>query len=70
MTKNVSPRDMRVDHQVQSLHYFHSLALLDRIDVSGLSVDLVAKSPEDVMAIPTSAILPTSDDCNNLRKII
>jgi len=35
----ISPRDMRVGNQVKSLHYFHSYAVHDRIDVSDLSDD-------------------------------
>ncbi|XP_062512946.1 uncharacterized protein LOC134188769 isoform X2 [Corticium candelabrum] len=32
--KNVRPSNQRVDHQTRSYHYFHSFALLDRIDLS------------------------------------
>lgn len=67
LDKTVKPRDMRVDHQVQSLHYFHSYAALDRVDFSGLSTETVARKPDDIMAIPTSAILPTAEDCTTLR---
>ncbi len=41
--KEVKPRDMRSDHQTKSLHYFHSYAVLDRIDLSGVS---------DIVTIP------------------
>ena len=58
---------MRVDHQLQSMHYFHSFATLDRVDFSGLSTERVAKIPSDIMAIPSSAILPNAADCMNLR---
>lgn len=53
LDKNVKPRDMRVDYQVQSLHYFNSYAALDRLDVSGLSTETLANSPDGIMAIPT-----------------
>ena len=32
--KNVRPSNQRVDHQTRSYHYFHSFAVLDRIDLS------------------------------------
>ena len=65
--QNVTPRDMRVDHQVQSLHYFNSYAAFDRVDSSGLPTETVTNSLDDIIAIPTSAILPTANDCAKLR---
>ena len=35
--KNVAPRFMRNEHQIRSLHYFHSYAVKDRLDFSNLS---------------------------------
>ena len=35
--KNVRPSFQRVDHQTQSLHHFHSIAVRDRIDLSAFS---------------------------------
>ena len=35
--KNVRPRDMRSDHQTRSLHYFHTYAVRDRVDISHFS---------------------------------
>ncbi len=32
--KTIRPREMRSDHQTRSLHYFHSYAVRDRIDIS------------------------------------
>ena len=32
--KIVRPSNQRVDHQTRSYHYFHSFAVLDRIDLS------------------------------------
>ncbi len=34
LDKTVRPRDMRIDHQSRSLHYFHMYAVRDRIDLS------------------------------------
>ena len=35
--KNIRPRDMRTDHQGRSLHYFHTYAVQDRVDLSNVS---------------------------------
>lgn len=35
--KDVKPRQMRFDYQTRSLHYFHTYALQDRVDLSSLS---------------------------------
>lgn len=35
--KNVCPSLQRLDHHTQSLHYFHSFAVLDWVDFSSLS---------------------------------
>ena len=35
--KNVKPRDMRINNQTKSLHYFHVFAVKDRINFSHLS---------------------------------
>ena len=37
--KNVKPRDMRLNSQTTSLHYFHTYAVKDRICFSHLSTD-------------------------------
>ena len=33
---NIVPRYMRIDHKLNSLHYFHSYAVCDRIGVENL----------------------------------
>lgn len=35
--KEVRPRQMRSDHQTRYVHYFHTYALRDRIDLSAIS---------------------------------
>lgn len=35
--KNVKPRDMRINNQVKSLHYFHSIATVSRVDTLHLN---------------------------------
>ena len=62
--KNVSPRDMQVNSQVQSVHYFNYFAVHDRINTS-FSPDCPTIDP---MSIPTSAFLPTAEDCSGLRR--
>ena len=58
--KTVHCRNMRVDKQTQSLHYFHSYAVKDRVDSSKLSDNhpRLAPSIEDVV----SKVLPTEED--------
>lgn len=62
--KNINPRDMRVDNQVKSIHYFHSYAVQDRIELSDLSDDL----PEcDIGSLPVTTFVPSVEDCTALR---
>ena len=58
--KNVRCRHMRIDKQTQSLHYFQSYAMRDRVDCSNLSDDPPNSTPtvKDVI----SNILPTEED--------
>ncbi len=50
---------MRSDHQTKSLHYFHSYAVLDQIDLSGVSDIVTIPKVSDVNLID---LLPTSRD--------
>lgn len=64
INKRVTPREMRVDSQVKSLHYFHSYAALNRIDTSHLD----DTKPLGVLRdLPLSIFLPTTDDCTKIR---
>ena len=56
---NVVPREMRVDYQTRSLHYFQSYALRDRVDLSTLSSEVNAP---DVSKINLESFLPSSGD--------
>ena len=59
--KMVKRRYMRSDKGNLSLHYFHSFAALDRIDVSDLSDEIVPgflPNPDDI----ARSVLPTADD--------
>ena len=59
--KNVRPSFQRHDHTTQSLHYFHSYAVLDRINVTDLLDDL----PSSIDISPEK-ILPSADDVEKL----
>ena len=62
--KTVRARDMRVDHQNQSLHYFNSFAVKDRIPKVDNPVEL---DHQTVDSAPLSKFLPTVNDCNDIR---
>lgn len=57
--KDVRPRDMRSDHQTQSLHYFHTYAVADRVDSSGVSDE---RRCHDVDSVQLNKLLPNSRD--------
>ena len=46
--KNVKPRDMRINSQTSSLHYFHAYAVKDRISFKHLSADATMIFPQDI----------------------
>ena len=59
--KNVAPRYIRTDSKVKSLHYYHSYAVQDRINIDSLSdVQPLSciPSPEAV----AKSLLPSSND--------
>ena len=63
--KNVSPRDMTLEHPTKSLHYFHAYAALSRIDFTGLSEE----TPTSLLrSLDTAAFLPSVADCQGLRE--
>lgn len=57
--KEVQPREMRNDSQTKSLHYFHSYAVRDRINLANVSD--VAITPE-LSEVDLTKILPTPED--------
>ena len=57
--KTIKPRDMRVDHQSQSLHYFNMYAVQDRVDLSHLSNESRIIDPDE---IDFSKFLPLAED--------
>lgn len=62
--KQVNPRDMRSDYQTRSLHYFHTYAVRDRVDLTGVSDQKVVP---DLKTIHLDDILPTSSQEKELR---
>ena len=63
--KNASPRDMRLDSQVKSLHMFHSFAVPDRPDSTHLHN---SSQVGDIDKLPPLAFLPSIEDCVKLRQ--
>ena len=63
--KNVKPREMKIDHQTRSLHYFHTYAVRDRVNMSGYSDDI---RPPNLSEIDVSELLPTNVNESTLRK--
>ena len=61
--KTIKPRDMRLNKQATSLHYFNVYAVKDRIDFSHLSSNATIIFPEDITYDP---FYPSSEDDNGL----
>ena len=61
--KTIKPRDMRLNKQATSLHYFNVYAVKDRIDFSHLSSNATIIFPDDITYDP---FYPSSEDDNGL----
>lgn len=61
--KNVRPRHQTLQRRTNSLHYFHSYAVMDRVDLSNVSDE---HPTVDVLSIGMETILPSSDDYQKL----
>ena len=59
--KNVRQSFQRIDRMTRSLHYFHSYAVLDRIDLSGLS------DHQEVKEINAYTLLPNLEDLKTMK---
>eukprot|EP00731_Ephydatia_muelleri_P035780 Em0160g1a len=57
--KNIKPRDMRINNQTKSLHYFHAFAVKDRINFSDITNNAELVYPDD---IDYSVFYPNDDD--------
>ena len=64
--KNVSPRDMTLEHQTKSLHYFHAYAALSRIDFTGLGEE--TPTSRLLRSLDSAVFLPSIADCQVLRE--
>ena len=62
----VHARDMRMDNQNKSLHYFNTYAVKDRPDFYMLDSDHSATS-KDIRSAPISTFLPTMEDCKKVQ---
>ena len=66
LDKTVKPRYMRSDRQTQSLHYFQSYAVKDRVNSSGLSDNLPVSSwhtPDELCR----TLLPSKNDSMSIH---
>ena len=66
LDKNIKPRYKRIDHQTQSLHFFHHFAVKDRIDLSSVSDDPSPYIDVPVSDLPIDALLPSVPDHQTL----
>lgn len=63
--KNVTPRYMRVDKQVQSIHAWHSYASLDRYNAADVSKNVALETIDSLVA--ADVFLPSALDTDALR---
>ena len=62
--KNFRRTFQRIDYQTRSFHFFHSFAVLDRVDLSGVS-DLPKPG-----IIELTKVLPTQTEIQELKKTL
>lgn len=62
--KNVTPRYMRVDKQVESIHAWHSYATLDRYNAADASTTVTLQK---IDAVAADVFLPSASDTDALR---
>ena len=67
LDKTIRPRYMRIDSGNKLLHYFHHIAIADRIDVSNLSITPPAPPTMPHKKCATS-LLPSTDDDKALEQ--
>lgn len=63
--KTIRPRHQTLEKRTQSLHYFHSFAVKDRVDLSRISD---VKPGLSLSSLPLTTLLPTEHDIENLKK--
>ena len=62
--KHVKPRDMRLDHQSQSVNYFHAYAVRDRINLTSFSS--AYSDQAQFCNADVKGLLPSTDDWENV----
>ena len=62
--KHIKPRDMRSDYQARSLHYFHSYAVQDWLNMDDFDDNIPCPDPG---AVSLELLLPTPQDEANIR---
>ena len=63
--KNVRPYEMTIDNQTRSLHYFHTYAVRDRVDMGNFCDDTQLPATSD---IDLWNLLPTRCDDSTMRE--
>ena len=63
--RTVRPRQQRLNQQTQSLHYFNTMAVQDRIDISNLSDE--CKTPTELANFDVASLLPTEADLESIQ---
>ena len=67
INKTIRPRQETSQNHTQSFHYFHSLGIKDRCDVSGLKDN---PCQPDIASIDVDVLLPNEEDQMNYRENI
>ena len=62
--KEIKPRHMRSDNQARSLHYFHSYAVRDRVNLDSYDDSTSAPDPS---VIDLESLLPSPEDTEEIR---
>ena len=60
--KNVRPRYYRLDKSTVSMHFYHSFAVQDRVDISSFSDVTPDLRNIPLLSIPVNKILPSNSD--------
>ena len=65
LDKSIKPKFMTIEHQTQSLHYFHAYAALNRLSFGDLTEDV--PTSRLLRSLNPGDFLPSLDDCEKLR---
>ncbi len=67
--KGIKPRYMRVRDKPQEIHYFHSYAVADHVDLTSLKDQVIPTQQTDAKQVAIS-LLPTAEDDKALKQNI